>query len=61
VLATAAFYGLTDARAQAVVEEVAIAVDGWRSQARRARIAAADIELTEAAFSAHAQYRGSAA
>jgi len=61
VLATAAFYGLAEARAQAVVEEVAIAVDGWRSQARRARIAAADIELTEAAFSAHAQYRGSAA
>ena len=57
VLGTAAFYGLAAARAGEIVDEVAAAVDGWRQAARRQRIAAADIELTSGAFSAHAEYR----
>ena len=57
VLATASFYGLDDEQAARIVEEVASAVDSWRSAARRARIAAADIELTSVAFSAHSEYR----
>jgi serine/threonine-protein kinase HipA len=57
VLITAQFYGLSTDRAQQVVEEVASAVDGWRDAASRAAIAAGDIELTAAAFSAHAGYR----
>lgn len=57
VLATASFYGLDDEQAARIVEEVASAVDGWRNAARRARIAAADIELTSVAFSAHSEYR----
>jgi serine/threonine-protein kinase HipA len=55
VLATAPFYGL--GAAQAVLQEVLAAVDGWQLEARRAGIAAADIAQTAAAFSAHAQYR----
>ncbi len=54
---TATFYGLTEARGDALIEEVMVAVDGWRALARRTRIAAADIEVTAAAFSAHAAYR----
>lgn len=54
---TAMFYGLTEARGDALIEEVMGAIDGWRAQARRMRIAAADIEVTAAAFSAHAEYR----
>lgn len=54
---TAMFYGLTEARGNALIEEVMVAVDGWRALARRTRIAAADIEVTAAAFSAHATYR----
>ncbi len=57
VLATCMFYGLAQARAAEIVEEVAIAVDGWTDEARRTRIAGADIELTRGAFSAHAEYR----
>jgi serine/threonine-protein kinase HipA len=57
VIGTAAFYGLTEARAKAIVEEVATAVDGWQDMARRQHIAAADINLTSGAFSAHADYR----
>lgn len=57
VLATASFYGLDDEQAARIVEEVASAVDGWRNAARRARVAAADIELTSVAFSAHSEYR----
>ena len=59
VLASAEFYGLTRTRALEIVEEVATAVDGWRDAARRAGIASADVALTEAAFSAHSEYRGS--
>lgn len=57
VVASAAFYGLTPERAKIVVEEVASAVDGWRDEARKAGISAADIALTQAAFSAHTEYR----
>ncbi len=57
VRSTARFYGLSAARGDALIEEVMEAVDGWRAGARRARIAAADIEVTAAAFSAHAEHR----
>jgi serine/threonine-protein kinase HipA len=57
VLSCAAFYGLTPQQAETVVEEVASAVDGWQDAAAQAGIARADIALTEAAFSAHAEYR----
>lgn len=49
-LATAMFYGLTNARALAVVDEIADAVSGWQDEAHRRGIAAADIELTRTAF-----------
>jgi serine/threonine-protein kinase HipA len=57
VLGTAAFYGLGDAPARQVVEEVAAAVDGWQGAARRVGISGADIELTAGAFSARAEFR----
>ena len=59
VLASAEFYGLTPARAQEVVDEVATAVDGWQDAARTAGMAGADIALTEGAFSAHSEHRRS--
>ena len=57
VLTTAAFYGLSPERGRQIVDEVALAVDGWQEAARKAGIARGDIELTAAAFSAHAAYR----
>ncbi len=57
VLSTAPFYGLAADQALQVVEEVASAVDNWRDAARKAGIAAADVELTTGAFSAHSEYR----
>jgi len=57
VLNTAAFYGLDDGQARKIVEEVAAVVDGWQDAARRAHIARADVDLTAAAFSAHAELR----
>jgi serine/threonine-protein kinase HipA len=57
VLSTARFYGLSPDRAGQVVEEVASVVDGWRDAARKVGIAAADVELSAGAFSAHAEYR----
>jgi serine/threonine-protein kinase HipA len=60
VLSTAAFYGLGDSTARQTVEEVAVAVDGWRATARRVGIAGADIDLTAGAFSAHAEFRAAA-
>jgi serine/threonine-protein kinase HipA len=53
VLETAAFYRLTPQRATDVIGEVVAAVGDWKSVARRARIAAADIELSASAFKAH--------
>ena len=49
-LETAAFYRLSPSRARNTVDEVRKAVRGWRDEARRLRISAADIQLTEAAF-----------
>ncbi|MBS0446164.1 MAG: type II toxin-antitoxin system HipA family toxin [Proteobacteria bacterium] len=60
VLSAAAFYGLDDDQARQVVEEVAVAVDGWQDAARRTGIAGADISLATGAFSAHAEFRVSA-
>lgn len=57
VLSTAVFYGLSADRASHVVSEVAHAVNGWQEAARLAGIAAADIELSAIAFSAHTAYR----
>lgn len=52
VLCTAAFYGLSPARAKQLVDEVRSAVDGWQDAARTAGIARGDIELAAGAFSA---------
>lgn len=57
VLNTAEFYGLSTDQARAVIQEIAVVVDGWQNEARQAHIARADIELTVIAFSAHAEYR----
>ena len=57
VLTTAAFYGQSPERGKQIVEEVSSAVDGWRDAARKVGIARGDVELTAAAFSAHAEYR----
>jgi serine/threonine-protein kinase HipA len=54
---TAIFYGLDEPRAAEIIEEVCVAVDGWRDAATKAKLARADIELTEGAFSAHAAHR----
>ena len=59
VLTTARFYGLTADQAKHIVEEILDAVNGWPAAAKRAGIAAGDIELTESAFAAHADYRAS--
>jgi len=57
VLSTAQFYGLSEDRARKVVEEIVSAVDSWCDAAKRAGIAAGDVELTAGAFSAHSEYR----
>jgi len=57
VLNTAVFYGLSEAEARQILDEVVNAVDDWREVARRMRISNADIELTAGAFSAHAEFR----
>jgi serine/threonine-protein kinase HipA len=51
VLSTAPFYGLGQARAKQIIQEVLSAVGDWASAAKRAGISRADIELTAAAFS----------
>lgn len=53
VLSTAAFYGLGEAQARQIVDEVVRVVDRWQDTARRMRISGADIELTAGAFSAN--------
>lgn len=53
VLSTAAFYGLDDAQARQIVDEVVMVVDRWQDAARRMRISGADIALTAGAFSAN--------
>jgi serine/threonine-protein kinase HipA len=52
VLATAAFYRLTPKSAKALIDEVVNVVVNWKAVARRAKIAAADIELSASAFAA---------
>jgi len=52
VLATAAFYRLSPARARAIIDQIVVVVATWASAARRAGIAAAEIELTRSAFGA---------
>lgn len=52
VLATAAFYRLTPKRAKELIDEVVNVVTDWKAVARRARISAADIELSASAFTA---------
>ena len=53
VLSTAEFYGLMPDRAKRVVNEIANIVGSWQDAARRAGIAAGDVEITATAFSAH--------
>jgi serine/threonine-protein kinase HipA len=48
--ATAAFYRLTSKRADNVIDEIVSVVSEWSSVARRAKIPAADIELSASAF-----------
>jgi serine/threonine-protein kinase HipA len=57
VLSTAMFYGLSDAAALAIVNEVTTTAAGWRDEARRAGISNADIVLTASAFSAGDDFR----
>ena len=52
VLATAAFYRLTQKRAKEMIDDIVNVVNEWQAVARRAKIAAADIELSATAFSA---------
>jgi serine/threonine-protein kinase HipA len=52
VLATAAFYRLTHQRAKEIIDDVVNVVRNWKSVARRAKIAAADVDLSASAFSA---------
>jgi serine/threonine-protein kinase HipA len=56
-LSTAAFYGLTAAQGRFIVDEVMDVVGTWRDVAHQAHIPRADIEMTAAAFSAHAAWR----
>lgn len=60
VLGTAPFYGLDRNQARQILGEVAAVVDGWQAAARRIGIASADIQLSESAFSAHAEFRAAA-
>lgn len=52
VLTTAAFYRLTPQRATELIDEVVNVLANWKGVARRAKIAAADIELAASAFAA---------
>ena len=52
VFATAAFYRLTPKRAKEIIDGVVNVVVDWRAVARRAKISAADIELSASAFAA---------
>jgi serine/threonine-protein kinase HipA len=52
VFATAAFYRLTPQRAKEIIDEVVSVVTDWNTVARRAKISAADIELSASAFAA---------
>jgi serine/threonine-protein kinase HipA len=52
VLATSAFYRLTPKQAKEVIDDVVNVVGNWKTVARRAKIAAADIELSASAFAA---------
>lgn len=60
VLDTAMFYGLDENQAQEIAQDVAAAVDGGQSAARKAGIASADLNLTTGAFSAHSEFRAAA-
>lgn len=59
VLSTASFYGLSAAKGEEVVEEVASAVDGWQELGRKIGLKRGEVELTSGAFSAHSEYRAS--
>jgi serine/threonine-protein kinase HipA len=52
VLATAAFYRLAQNQASVIIDKIVAVVATWQSVARRAKIAAADIELSASAFAA---------
>ncbi len=60
VLSTAEFYGLMPDRAKRVVNEIANIVGSWQDAARRAGIAAGDVEITATAFSAHSVHHRTA-
>lgn len=52
VLGTAGFYRLTPERAKEIIDDVVNVAADWKPVARRAKIAAADIELSASAFDA---------
>lgn len=52
VRSTATFYGLTDTRADAILNEVTAGVRTWRDLARRAGIGGAEMEVTASALQA---------
>ncbi len=56
VAATSAFYGLSAAQARDIIDKVVAVVDHWQDAARNAGISGADIDITAAAFAAHATH-----
>jgi serine/threonine-protein kinase HipA len=52
VLSTAAFYGLTESAARAILSQVVQAVQQWRQVAGRLQLGRGDILLMESAFQA---------
>lgn len=57
VLATCKYYGLDEAGAHMIVDEVVAAVEQWRDVAAQMRISRADVEFTAPAFSALTEWR----
>jgi hypothetical protein len=52
VVANAAFYGINDGRANEIFDKTRAIVSTWKDLARKMRIAAGDIDLTESDLSA---------
>jgi len=57
VLSTAGFYGLNEATAGAILNEVVAAVSEWRVLARSVGIGRTDVEWMAGAFAAHERFR----
>lgn len=57
VASTSSFYGLEEAHAQGIINDIVVVVSDWRVAARRSNISEADIAVTAGAFSACESYR----